>query len=199
MVVHSHLCLDLSCSLQHNADGDQDGGTAECQTTDTCVIRIYDHTRYHVHDQGEHSNDTEEQCTDQCDSAKHAGNVIRSCLTGAEALDRTTVLLQIVCHLCRIEADCDIEAELPFVKAGLNVIVTKDALEMYRTRKVRILNGAHTSLVAYALLEGFDTVKKVYKAAGVPENCAMTTGEGGHRYYKANAWEAFDKIVDWDK
>ena len=62
-------------------------------------------------------------------------------------------------HLWVIEADCDIEAELPFNKAGLNVIVTKDALEMYRTRKVRILNGAHTSLVAYALLEGFDTVK----------------------------------------
>ena len=52
-----------------------------------------------------------------------------------------------------------IEAELSFSKAGLNVIVTKDKLEMYRTRKVRILNGAHTSLVAYALLEGFDTVK----------------------------------------
>lgn len=62
-------------------------------------------------------------------------------------------------HLWVIEADCDIEAELPFSKAGLNVIVTKDALEMYRTRKVRILNGAHTSLVAYALLNGFDTVK----------------------------------------
>jgi tagaturonate reductase len=30
---------------------------------------------------------------------------------------------------------------------------------MYRTRKVRILNGAHTSFVPYALLEGFDTVK----------------------------------------
>lgn len=62
-------------------------------------------------------------------------------------------------HLWVIEADCNIEAELPFSKAGLNVIVTTDKLEMYRTRKVRILNGAHTSLVAYALLEGFDTVK----------------------------------------
>ena len=30
---------------------------------------------------------------------------------------------------------------------------------MYRTRKVRILNGAHTSFVPYALLSGFDTVK----------------------------------------
>lgn len=62
-------------------------------------------------------------------------------------------------HLWVIETDYDIEKELPFAKAGLNVIVTKDKLEMYRTRKVRILNGAHTSLVPYALLSGLDTVK----------------------------------------
>ena len=62
-------------------------------------------------------------------------------------------------HLWVIETDFDIEKELPFSKAGLNVIVTKDALERYRTRKVRILNGAHTSMVPYALLSGLDTVK----------------------------------------
>jgi tagaturonate reductase len=62
-------------------------------------------------------------------------------------------------HLWVIETEYDIEKELPFSKAGLNVIITKDKLEMYRTRKVRILNGAHTSLVPYALLEGYDTVK----------------------------------------
>ena len=62
-------------------------------------------------------------------------------------------------HLWVIETDHDLESELPFASAGLNVIVTRDKLEMYRTRKVRILNGAHTSLVPYAMLEGFDTVK----------------------------------------
>ena len=62
-------------------------------------------------------------------------------------------------HLWVIETDHDVEAEMPFSKAGLNVIVTKDALERYRTRKVRILNGAHTSMVPYALLSGLDTVK----------------------------------------
>ena len=62
-------------------------------------------------------------------------------------------------HLWVIETDYDIEKEMPFSKANLNVIVTKDKLEMYRTRKVRILNGAHTSLVPYALLSGLDTVK----------------------------------------
>ena len=63
-------------------------------------------------------------------------------------------------HLWVIETSYDLEKELPFSKAGLNVIVTKDALERYRTRKVRILNGAHTSMVAYALLSGLETVKE---------------------------------------
>ena len=62
-------------------------------------------------------------------------------------------------HLWVIETDYDLEAELPFSKAGLNVIVTKDALERYRTRKVRLLNGAHTSMVAHAMLSGLETVK----------------------------------------
>lgn len=61
-------------------------------------------------------------------------------------------------HLWVIEGYQDLCSEIPFDKCGLNVIVT-DNLEMYRTRKVRILNGAHTSLVPYALLSGFDTVK----------------------------------------
>ena len=62
-------------------------------------------------------------------------------------------------HLWVIETDFDIDSRLPFKRAGLNVIVTRDALETYRTRKVRILNGAHTALTPYALLSGFETVK----------------------------------------
>ncbi len=61
-------------------------------------------------------------------------------------------------HLWVIEGYNELFNELPFDKCGLNVILT-DNLEMYRTRKVRILNGAHTSLVPYALLSGFDTLK----------------------------------------
>lgn len=61
-------------------------------------------------------------------------------------------------HLWVIEGYMGLFDEIPFDKCGLNVILTEN-LEMYRTRKVRILNGAHTSMVAYALLSGLDTVK----------------------------------------
>ena len=57
-------------------------------------------------------------------------------------------------HIWVIEGE---DVGIPFAAAGLNVIYT-DNLEKYRTRKVRILNGAHTSLIPYALLEGEQTV-----------------------------------------
>ncbi len=61
-------------------------------------------------------------------------------------------------HLWVIEGYADLFKEIPFDQCGLNIILTNE-LEKYRTRKVRILNGAHTSMVPYALLQGLDTVK----------------------------------------
>ncbi|MBQ3562556.1 MAG: tagaturonate reductase, partial [Clostridia bacterium] len=90
-------------------------------------------------------------------------------------------------HLWVIETDYDLEAELPFSKAGLNVIVTKDALERYRTRKVRILNGAHTSMVCYALLSGIETVKE------------CMDNEGMHSFLKACLFEEIIPTLDLPK
>lgn len=58
-------------------------------------------------------------------------------------------------HLWVIEGD--FENELPLKKAGFNVIWTDNA-KPYKKIKVRILNGAHTSLVAAAILSGIETV-----------------------------------------
>jgi tagaturonate reductase len=58
-----------------------------------------------------------------------------------------------------IEGDEALKAKLPFHKIGLNVKIVKD-MQPYRTRKVRILNGAHTSMVPFSLLFGNETVKE---------------------------------------
>ena len=58
-------------------------------------------------------------------------------------------------HLWAIEGALD--ARLPFAEAGLNIKWVPD-LSVYRTRKVRILNGAHTSMIPYALSLGIPTV-----------------------------------------
>lgn len=53
--------------------------------------------------------------------------------------------------------------ELPTQKAGVNVIWTDD-MSFYRTRKVRILNGAHTMTVLAAYLTGLNTVEECIKS-----------------------------------
>lgn len=60
-------------------------------------------------------------------------------------------------HLWVLEGD--FENELPLQKSGLNVIWTND-VSPYKKMKVRILNGAHTSLVFPSMLCGVETVKE---------------------------------------
>ncbi len=54
------------------------------------------------------------------------------------------------------------ENELPFNKAGYNIVWTDDA-KPYKKRKVRILNGGHTSMVLGARLYGLETVGECMK------------------------------------
>lgn len=56
-----------------------------------------------------------------------------------------------------IESEKDISAKFPLDKAGLPIIFTKDQ-RPYRERKVRILNGAHTSTVLAGYLMGKNIV-----------------------------------------
>ncbi len=72
-------------------------------------------------------------------------------------------------HLWVIEGYADLCKEFPLDKCGLNVIVT-DQLERYRTRKVRILNGAHTSTIPYALLNGVQTVAECMEDPEISEH-----------------------------
>lgn len=62
-------------------------------------------------------------------------------------------------HLWVIEAPEVVQKAFPADKAGLQVKFVPD-LTPYRTRKVRILNGAHTALVPVAYLRGLRTVKE---------------------------------------
>ena len=62
-------------------------------------------------------------------------------------------------HLWVIQASEGLEKELPFPSIGLDVLYVND-ITPYKTRKVRILNGAHTALVPVAYLYGIDTVRE---------------------------------------
>lgn len=58
-----------------------------------------------------------------------------------------------------IEGGAELKKKIPFDKIDENILVIKD-MQPYRTRKVRILNGAHTSMVPFSLMYGNETVKE---------------------------------------
>jgi len=62
-------------------------------------------------------------------------------------------------HLWVIEGPKTVKEEFPSEACGLNVVFTNN-MEPYRTRKVRILNGAHTALVPVGYLYGIDRVRE---------------------------------------
>ena len=62
-------------------------------------------------------------------------------------------------HLWVIEAPESVKNEIPSKTCGLNIVFTNN-MEPYRTRKVRILNGAHTSLVPVSYLYGINKVRE---------------------------------------
>lgn len=62
-------------------------------------------------------------------------------------------------HLFVVQAPEKIQEIFPAEEAGLNVKFVDD-ITPYRTQKVRILNGAHTSMVQIGLLSGIETVRE---------------------------------------
>lgn len=105
-----------------------------------------------------------------------------------------------VFHLWVIEGPARFAEEFPLHKAGLNVIWTDD-MAPYRTRKVRILNGAHTSSVLASFLGGVDTVREMmddslfgrFIRRGVFDEIvpALPMEEAGKRAYAESVMERF--------
>lgn len=44
--------------------------------------------------------------------------------------------------------------------------------------------------------KAFSHLQTIYKAAGVPDNCELYEGDGGHRYYKKGAWDFIFRHFD---
>ncbi|MCM1054213.1 MAG: tagaturonate reductase [Bacteroides sp.] len=62
-------------------------------------------------------------------------------------------------HLWVLQKEPFVQEKLPADRSGLNVIFADD-ITPYKQRKVKILNGSHTSMVPVAYLCGIDTVRE---------------------------------------
>ncbi len=103
-------------------------------------------------------------------------------------------------HIWVIQGPAALAEEFPLHKAGLNVVWTED-MRPYRTRKVRILNGAHTASVLAAYAAGLDTVQQMMEDAEVSAYLRrvmfqeivpfVPLPEAERQAYAASIWERF--------
>ena len=65
-----------------------------------------------------------------------------------------------------------------------------DLAGLIAPRKLVVVNGIDDDIFPDAgVRESYAIIEKMYAAAGVPENCALVTGDGGHRFYAAPAYK----------
>lgn len=73
-----------------------------------------------------------------------------------------------------------------------------DILGLVAPRKLLVINGKTDDIFPIeSAREEFKTVKAVYEAMGVGDNCELYEGDGGHRYYHAGFRDFYERKVKW--
>ena len=64
-----------------------------------------------------------------------------------------------------------------------------DVAGLIAPRPFLAVAGRHDPIFPYpAVEEAFERLRAIYADAGAADRCALSSGEGGHRYYKADVW-----------
>ena len=70
-----------------------------------------------------------------------------------------------------------------------------DLTALIAPRKLVIVNGKEDVIFPdEGVKETFEITKKMYKLAGAEDNCALVTGDEGHRFYADASWPVFKKL-----
>ena len=83
-----------------------------------------------------------------------------------------------------------------FIPGIVQYMEMPDLAMMIAPRPLVIVSGQEDVIFPIAAVnEGFEKVKKIYAAAGAPDNCRLVVGPEGHRFYAALAWPVFEEFI----
>jgi hypothetical protein len=64
-----------------------------------------------------------------------------------------------------------------------------DLLGLFAPRPLVVVAGREDGIFPLGgVLVAFEQLRRIYAAAGAEEACHLVIGEGGHRFYAADAW-----------
>ena len=76
-----------------------------------------------------------------------------------------------------------------YVPGLLRYAEMADVMGLFAPRPVVIVCGAEDPIFPVdATRRAFSDLQNIYRAAGAPDNCHLIVGQGGHRFYAADAW-----------
>ena len=76
-----------------------------------------------------------------------------------------------------------------YIPQSLRYFDMQDLACLIAPRRLSIISGRYdTGFKIEGVLRGYETVKKIYTAAGVPENCKLTVTEKGHWWCEDVVW-----------
>ena len=83
-----------------------------------------------------------------------------------------------------------------FIPNIANYFDRGDLAGMIAPRKLVVVNGINDNIFPdEGVRESYEIIEKMYAAAGVPDSCALVTGNGGHRFYADDAWPVAKKLM----
>lgn len=119
----------------------------------------------------------------------NSGGGTVSLFTGA--LDERIAVSVPSCYFCTFEGSIGsiYHCDCNYIPGIMRLCEMSDVAGLTAPRKLGIVAGVKDDIFPIEHVRtSFAKVKEVYGAAGVPGNCRLYEGEGGHRYYRAGVW-----------
>ncbi len=116
----------------------------------------------------------------------------------AAACDERITVAMPSCYFCTFEESIGSiwHCECNYVPGLLAHAEMADVAGLIAPRPFLAIAGRDDELFPVAAVRrSFESLKAIYRAAGAEDRCALSIGDGGHRYYKQDAWPFVRRFI----
>jgi len=118
----------------------------------------------------------------------------------AAMLDERISVAMPSCYICTFKDSIGSIYHCPdnYLPGALKYFEMADLASLIAPRKMVVVAGREDNIFPVAgVNKAYETIEQIYDAAGVPGNCKLVIGSGGHRFYADEAWQVFNELSGW--